>query len=147
MSSHLKNSELREPTDRQGSFCNKNDMGFFNIYSVPACRFVAESVTPEEMTEYFISKCKDENRKSQECDILYQDFSIDIKNPDPLIEKLMKEIVFKFAGSCGYKVFPFEMWTIVHQREHQTYPHSHAGSLTYMTMRVCIGLSVQQGVR
>ena len=111
---------------RMGRMCAPDQMGIFDLFALPVCRFEATSVSPEDMTEFLTSHMTEENRITQEPDdVKYQDFELNVAEPDNLLRELILEILGRFGGSCGYQIEVINAWTICHEREHQTYPHDH----------------------
>jgi len=129
---------MSNPLIRMGKTCAPDQMGIFDLFAIPVLRMEIESVTPEEMTKFLTSHMKDENRVADDQDdVKYQDFMLNIHNPDPMFREFIIEVLGKFAGSCGYEVDMINAWTICHEREHQTFPHDHS-EVTEQDLYACV---------
>ena len=105
--------------------CGPEEMGMLSIYRIPGYRGVCK-VDPVLMTEYLVSQAINENRVTDDpTDVKYQDFDLDVTNGPEILKEAIEDIMLQFGFSCGYKVGLKNAWTIVHEREHQTYPHDH----------------------
>ena len=78
------------------------------------------------MAKYLISQATEENRETQDAkDVKYQDFELDVDTGPQILKDALTDIVLQFGHTCGCRVDFLTAWTIVHGREHQTYPHNH----------------------
>ena len=103
-----------------------DDYGTLPIYSINAFRGKC-SVDPEKFAEYLLTY---ENNRSTDdsSDIKYQDFVLPVNHPDnPLLIKVLEQIVGKLSKNINKAVRVLGGWTIIHHKEHQTYPHGHLG--------------------
>ena len=105
--------------------CGPTEMGMINIFKIPGYRGVCKT-DPALMTEYLVSQAIEENRVTNiQSDVKYQDFELDTKNGPDILKETIEDIMLQFGYSCGYRVGLHNAWTIVHEKEHQTYPHNH----------------------
>jgi len=105
--------------------CGPTEMGMLNIYKIPGFRGTCKT-DPALMTEYLVSQAVEENRVTRDSsDVKYQDFELDTVNGPDILKETIEDIMLQFGFSCGYRIGLVNAWTIVHEREHQTYPHNH----------------------
>ena len=105
--------------------CGPTEMGMLNIYKIPGFRGRC-TVDPKKMAEYLISQATEENRETKDPqDIKFQDFELDPETGPQILKDALTDIVLQFGHTCGFRIKFLSAWTIVHKREHQTYPHNH----------------------
>ena len=103
---------------------NNTGKGVVPIWSVNAFRGKV-SLDPTKVAEYLLTY---ENKRTclEPEDVKYQDFSLPVDKPDnPILAKLLEDIVGKISTNLGKAVHVLGGWTIIHHKEHQTYPHAH----------------------
>ncbi len=103
---------------------NEDTYGVVPIYSINAFRGKC-SVDPEKISEYLLNYegMRDTDNPN---DVRYQDFPIPVHNPNnPLLTKILQQIVGKLSKNIDKPVSMRSGWTIIHHKEHQTYPHTH----------------------
>ena len=106
------------------SVINNDAYGVVPVFSINAFRGKC-SVDPEKFSEYLLNY-EGMRRTDNPHNIMYQDFPIPVNNPNnPLLTKVLEQIIGKLSKNIDKPVSMLGGWTIIHHKEHQTYPHTH----------------------
>ena len=104
------------------------EMGVHDVFKITAYRGICNT-DPKEVTEYLLTRAKDEYRIEPDgLSVKYQDFSIDLHTSPKILTDTAEDILQQFQHFTGCISYVKSAWTIIHEREHQTYPHTHINS-------------------